>query len=53
VSSISAAKAVGIDIWRMREEELVTRVWDLDSDTLLMAKKTTDIIFITHTWAVR
>lgn len=50
LSPIAAAKAVGMDIWRIREDELVTRVWDLESDTLVAAKKTTEVILISHTW---
>lgn len=32
LSPVAAAKASGIDIWRIRQSELVTRVWDLEQD---------------------
>ncbi|KAG2186894.1 hypothetical protein INT44_003121 [Umbelopsis vinacea] len=51
LSAVAAAKAVGIDIWRDRPMETVTRVWDLHCDALIKNIDATKVIFITHRWS--
>jgi hypothetical protein len=50
LSPLAAAKAVGVDIWRIRQKEKVTRVWDLDKDMLVSNIDATEVIFVTHKW---
>ncbi|KAI9289159.1 hypothetical protein BC943DRAFT_349688 [Umbelopsis sp. AD052] len=45
-----AAKAVGIDIWGNRREQIVNRVWDLHQDKLVNNIDAREVIFITHRW---
>ncbi|CAO3687503.1 unnamed protein product [Umbelopsis ramanniana] len=52
LSPVAAAKAVGIDIWRERHEQVVYRVWDLRQDKLVQNIKATEVIFITHRWNI-
>jgi hypothetical protein len=52
LSPVAAAKAAGFDIWRERQEELVSRVWDLEDDTLTKKKiDAREVIFVTHRWS--
>jgi Heterokaryon incompatibility protein (HET) len=51
LSAVAAAKAVGFDIWRDRQMETVTRVWDLERDTLIRDIDVSKVIFITHRWS--
>jgi hypothetical protein len=51
LSPIAAAKAVGFDIWRKRQGETITRVWDLEKDTLVRNMDAFKVIFITHRWS--
>jgi Heterokaryon incompatibility protein (HET) len=51
LSPIAAAKAVGIDIWRERQEYFVNRVWDLHHDKLIGNIDVRDVIFVTHRWS--
>lgn len=51
LSAIAAAKAVGLDIWRKRQVETVTRVWDLEKDTLVRNINAFKVIFITLRWS--
>ncbi|KAG2183085.1 hypothetical protein INT44_006066 [Umbelopsis vinacea] len=50
LSPVAAAKAVGIDIWRIRQPEVVTRVWDLDQDMLVDSIVASRVVFVTHRW---
>ncbi|KAG2183084.1 hypothetical protein INT44_006065 [Umbelopsis vinacea] len=50
LSPVAAAKSVGIDIWRIRQPEIVTRVWDLNQDMLVNNIVATKVIFVTHRW---
>lgn len=50
LTPIAAAKAIGLDVWRQREEELVTRVWDLQEDKLVDRFDFREVVFITHRW---
>ncbi|CAO3685599.1 unnamed protein product [Umbelopsis ramanniana] len=50
LSPVAAAKAVGIDIWRERHKQIVTRVWDLKQDKLVNYVDARDVVFITHKW---
>jgi Heterokaryon incompatibility protein (HET) len=52
LSPIAAAKAVGMDIWRIRQVEMVTRVWDLDEDILVNYIEASKVIFVTHRWSM-
>jgi hypothetical protein len=51
LSPVAAAKAAGIDIWRIRQSEIVTRVWDLEQDVLVSEVDATEVIFVTHRWS--
>jgi hypothetical protein len=50
LSPVAAAKAVGINIWRIQQDEVVTRVWDLHQDKLVDKVVATKVIFVTHRW---
>jgi hypothetical protein len=50
LTPVAAAKAIGLDVWRQREEELVTRVWDLKEDKLIDRFDVREVVFITHRW---
>ncbi|KAG2189290.1 hypothetical protein INT44_004432 [Umbelopsis vinacea] len=50
LSPVAAAKAVGIDIWRNRQKQILTRVWDLQQDKLVKNVDARNVIFITHRW---
>jgi hypothetical protein len=53
VSPLAAAKAVGIEIWRERSGETVTRVWDLVEDKLVDFVDAREVVFITHRWVTK
>jgi hypothetical protein len=53
LSPVAAAKAVGIDIWRERSDDIVNRVWDLQKDTLVEYVDVREVVFITHRWDSR
>ncbi|CAO3674821.1 unnamed protein product [Umbelopsis ramanniana] len=50
LSPVAAAKAVGIDIWRERSDDIVNRVWDLQDDVLVKYVDVREVVFITHRW---
>jgi hypothetical protein len=50
LSPVAAAKAVGIDIWRERSDDIVNRVWDLQKDILVEYVDVREVVFITHRW---
>jgi hypothetical protein len=50
LSPVAAAKAVGIDIWRERSDDIVNRVWDLQDDILVENVDVREVVFITHRW---
>ncbi|KAI8576081.1 hypothetical protein K450DRAFT_214683, partial [Umbelopsis ramanniana AG] len=52
LSPVAAAKAAGFDIWREKQEELVSRAWDLVEDKLTTQKvDAREIVFVTHRWS--
>jgi hypothetical protein len=51
LSPVAAAKAIGIDIWRNRDKQLVNRVWDLHQDKLVYNIDARNVIFVTHRWS--
>ncbi|KAG2176715.1 hypothetical protein INT44_007379 [Umbelopsis vinacea] len=52
LSPVAAAKAAGFDIWREKQEELVSRAWDLVEDRLTKQRiDAREIIFVTHRWS--
>jgi hypothetical protein len=51
LSPVAAAKAVGINIWRERHKQIVTRIWDLHEDKLTRNIDARQVIFVTHRWS--
>lgn len=52
LTPVATAKAIGLNIWRQREEEIVLRVWDLKQDRLVENVDARFVVFITHRWVV-
>lgn len=50
LTPVGAAKAIGIDVWKEREEQIITRVWDINQDKLVKNVDVRKVIFITHRW---
>jgi hypothetical protein len=48
---VSAAKSIGLSVWRFQRDTIVARAWDLAQDKLVTDVNVMEIIFITHRWS--